>query len=356
MKRLLSISVAALCCICYGSGKAYLTVKVVDSETAEPVPNIHVRCDFANFSRGWVIAAKDNRDDASTDAKGICRLSGFTEAGEASCVARGNAGYYNSGWYALNYQERSFLKLGRWMPDNVVVTVRLDRIVSPIPLYVKKAVGVYRHRERSDRIIDTTYKELSTALLKTNNVRNVRNATMAFDMIEGDWLPPIGNGNVADIAFTFNEDVLGWKIAEGHGVSIHKKYKMNALISIAGDGNGIVEVPSDQNAGIKLRTAPSNGYVNTLTRWRGWFGGGDGSKTDCDKNRCYAFRIRTVYDDDGNVKSAYYGKIYGDFDLSGLEGVSFIYYLNPTPNDRNLEWDMTNNVCPDPGDIGNPRP
>ena len=347
---------ASVYCTSYGSGRAYITVKVIDADTGRPIPKIRVEGGFLNSSPSWGVAGKDDNDESTTDRNGFCRLSGCTDMGESCCIVRCNAGYYNSGWYALNYQERSFLKLGRWMPDNVVVTVRLDRIVSPIPLYVKKAVGVYRHRERSDRIIDTTYKELSTALLKTNNVRNVRNATMAFDMIEGDWLPPIGNGNVADIAFTFNEDVLGWKIAEGHGVSIHKKYKMNALISIAGDGNGIVEVPSDQNAGIKLRTAPSNGYVNTLTRWRGWFGGGDGSKTDCDKNRCYAFRIRTVYDDDGNVKSAYYGKIYGDFDLSGLEGVSFIYYLNPTPNDRNLEWDMTNNVCPDPGDIGNPRP
>ena len=51
-----------------------------------------------------------------------------------------------------------------------------------------------------------------------------------------------------------------------------------------------------------------------------------------------------------------YGKIYGDFDVETLCGVSFIYYLNPTPNDRNLEWDMKINLCPTPGDIGNPQP
>ena len=42
-------------------------------------------------------------------------------------------------------------------------------------------------------------------------------------------------------------------------------------------------------------------------------------------------------------------KIYDDFDLVNFEGVGFLYYLNPTPNDRNLEWDMRNNLCPNPG-------
>ena len=353
MKRLLSVSVAALCCAGYGSGKAYLTVKVVDSETAEPIPNIHVRCDFANFSRGWGIAAKDNRDDASTDAKGICRLSGFTEAGEASCVARGNAGYYNSGWYSLHYQERSLLKFGRWLPDNAVVTVRLDRIVNPIPLYVKFAIGEYRERNWAH------YKQLikKRDFSVTNDVPVVTNEKLSYDLIKGSWLPPHGDGEICDIQFVFNENVLGWKEGRGYdGTSVSKMYRTTAAITMPGEGNGLVEAPLRENAGIKLRTAPLNGYANNLTRWRGWFGGGDGLKTDRDKNRCYAFRIRTVYDEDGNIKSAYYGKIYDDFDVSSLEGVRFLYYLNPTPNDRNLEWDTKNNLCPRPGDIGEPGP
>lgn len=60
------------------------------------------------------------------------------------------------------------------------------------------------------------------------------------------------------------------------------------------------------------------------------------------------------------IRSAIYGKMYGDFKIVGkknvIKGVSFLYYLNPTPNDRNLEWDMTNNLCPKPGFIGNPLP
>ena len=75
-----------------------------------------------------------------------------------------------------------------------------------------------------------------------------------------------------------------------------------------GKGNGVVEMPSNKGSGIKIRTVRYNGYINTFSRWKGWFGGGDGIKTDCDKNRNYAFCIRTKYDASGNVESAYYGK------------------------------------------------
>ncbi len=42
-------------------------------------------------------------------------------------------------------------------------------------------------------------------------------------------------------------------------------------------------------------------------------------------------------DERGNIVSAHYGKIYGDF-------MQFSYYLNPTPNDRNVEFDPKQNL------------
>ena len=57
----------------------------------------------------------------------------------------------------------------------------------------------------------------------------------------------------------------------------------------------------------------------------------------------------------GEILEACYGKIYGDIgtvaDKKNLYGVTFLYYLNPKPNDRNLEWDMKNNLCPNPGNV-----
>ena len=58
---------------------------------------------------------------------------------------------------------------------------------------------------------------------------------------------------------------------------------------------------------------------------------------------------------------AWYGKIYGDMKIwagenYSVNGVSFRYYLNPNPLDRNLEWDMKTNLCPNPGSLGQLQP
>ena len=254
-----------------------------------------------------------------------------------------------SGYYPVTIANDTITLL----PGCQVNTARLDRVVNPIPLWVRAANGEYRARSQAYYELSIKKRDFSV----TNGVPVVKDEKVSYDLVKGAWLPPHGDGETCDIQFVFNENVLGWKEDKGYdGTFVMKLYRTTTAISMPGQGNGIVETPSRENAGIKLRIAPEAGYRNNLTRWHGWFGGGDGIKTDSKKGRCYAFRIRTKYDDNGKIKSAYYGKIYDDFDVSSLEGVRFLYYLNPTSNDRNLEWDMQHNLCPKPGDIGNPRP
>ena len=352
MKSMVLITVV-LCYHALWAGRASFSVCVLDADTGLPINGVKIEGAFLNYSRGWNASAKDNNVDAWTDSNGCAKLSGNTEAGVGGYRIIRTPGYYNAEWTEIEFSEQSLLGLGAWIPSGIVSTARLDRVITPIPLYVKNAVGKYREKSIAYHRIFKKDRDLS----ETNNVPVVKDALLAYDMLKGDWLPPHGNGKVCDIQFLFNETVLGWKEGRGYdGISLSKKYKMTMTISMPGEGNGLVEIPCRENAGIKVRTAPSEGYVNSTDRWFGWFGGGDGDKTDCDKNRCYAFRIRTKYDDSGNIKSAYYGKVYGDFDMRDIDGVRFLYYLNPTPNDRNLEWDMKNNLCPDPGGTWAPKP
>ena len=55
----------------------------------------------------------------------------------------------------------------------------------------------------------------------------------------------------------------------------------------------------------------------------------------------YVFRVRTQLENDGTVISAYYGKLYDAFQVHvrdiGID-VSFLYFLNPSQNNRNLEY------------------
>lgn len=48
-------------------------------------------------------------------------------------------------------------------------------------------------------------------------------------------------------------------------------------------------------------------------------------------------------------------EIDGD-DKKGVTKIAFIYYFNPKPLDRNLEWDMKNNLCPRPRGLSMPMP
>jgi hypothetical protein len=102
--------------------------------------------------------------------------------------------------------------------------------------------------------------------------------------------------------------------------------------------------------GSQLRSsheAPETGYGSSLSlpqgnsKERGQYG-----MADEDKN--YFFRVRTVLDERGQVVSCLYGKIYGRIEYFPVSyktaKVRFTYYLHPTPNDRNVEFDPKRNL------------
>lgn len=351
--RIVILCVSILCGHILWAGRASFYVCVLDADTGLPIKGAKIEGAFLNYSRGWNESAKDNNVDAWTDSNGYAKLSGNTEAGVGGYRILRTPGYYNAEWTEIEFREQSLLRLGAWIPSGIVSTTRLDRVVNPIPLWVKGVNGEYRARSQAYYELSIKKRDFSV----TNGVPVVKDEKLSYDLVKGAWLPPHGDGETCDIQFVFNENVLGWKEDKGYdGTFVMKLYRTTTAISMPGQGNGIVETPSRENAGIKLRIAPEAGYRNNLTRWHGWLGDGDGIQTDSKKGRCYAFRIRTEYDENGKIKSAYYGKIYDDFDVSSLEGVRFLYYLNPTSNDRNLEWDMKNNLCPNSKDNGEPQP
>ena len=179
---------------------------------------------------------------------------------------------------------------------------------------------------------------------------------MKFDLIKGDWLPPIGKGEYADICFTrLEREDLG--IGTNFNGRTSLAYRDGMMVEFLGDGNGLIEIPSKKTDGIKIRTAPLDGYKADYLVTKGkdksvkYF-------TSSNPDRNFAFRIRTKKDKNGKIVSAYYGKIYGDIEIKkpytvevSVAAPSFMYYLNPKSLDRNLEWDMKTNLCPNPGSI-----
>jgi len=152
---------------------------------------------------------------------------------------------------------------------------------------------------------------------------------VGYDLAVGDWVAPNRKGINADIIFQ--------KTAYRKSGADYE-YKVKVTFPKIGDGFQIYTIP-DAEKGSSLRSpheAPIAGYQPELVKERSAHPG-QPAKNDDDPNRIYLFRVRTAIDDRGNVVSAHYGKIYGDF-------MQFCYYLNPTPNSRDIEFDGKHNL------------
>lgn len=75
----------------------------------------------------------------------------------------------------------------------------------------------------------------------------------------------------------------------------------------------------------------------------------ENNKQTLDEDLNYFFRVRTKRNEKGEIVSALYGKIYGPIEFriftNGMDA-QFTYYLNPTPNDRNTEFEAKRNLFP----------
>ena len=343
MKKELFYSFIFVSLSCFAD-KAYIKAMVLDRCSEAPIQGVEVKAWF-KVDIGWRAWSEPTpiiTDVKTTDSCGICGLEGRTNVGHISCeVVNPPSGYY--GAYGGDFQYNRKSLFGVWQPDNLVVTIKLQRVEKPIPLFVKQIFS------RASASVSSNYFDIGKG-------------KMQFDLIKGSFLPPIGRGEYADIVFTrLEREDLGIGTTFKGSITA-PAYRDGMSIRFTGEDNGLVEVPSEKTAGIKIRTAPENGYTPDYLVAKGrdknvkYF-----SSSNPDRN--FAFRIRTKKDKNGKIVSAYYGKIYGDIVIKKPYGVeelvaapSFMYYLNRNPLDRNLEWDMKNNLCPNPGSLSQSMP
>ena len=326
--------------------EAHISAYVIDVVNQMPLRGAKMVASFEDDIgwRAWTESPKPDIVLGVSDSKGFCHFSGRTNCGRSSCwIEEAPLGYYkpNHGSGIVKYERRSLF--GVWQPDNVVVTLALQRVEHPIPLYVYHVI-LDGGRESVGGFDGT-------------------NAVLRFDFVVGDWMPPHGKGKYSDMSIVT-------KLQIGEALNIWRSHKTTfydfiSMIEFHGVGNGLIEKSvRGSNYGIRIRTAPESGYVSKKVmhfgrRKKNVSGPAIYPEyyTESDDDCCYCFRVRSRYDDSGNLIEAYYGKIYGDFRFKGTEKhgfhcVSFLYYLNPTSLDRNLEWDMKNNLCPKKLNLG----
>jgi hypothetical protein len=267
------------------------TLRVVD-ERGQPLSGANVAIGY-QIPPGPDESIAVDRKTGTTDTNGIFRASKRSRAFELVFLAQ-KAGYYESSIrHELGYQYDAL----KWNPTATLV---LKRIVQPISMYAKRV----------------------------NTAVPAFNKPVGYDLSSGDWVTPYGKGTNADMLFTAHLE----KRAEND-------WDHKLVINFPNQGDGIQPFTmSSADKASKFHSpheAPLSGYVPTWTKLRNR-NPDRAQQYEYDEELKFFFRVRTVSDEKGNIKSAHYGKIYGDF-------MRFNYYFNPTANSRNIEFDPSKN-------------
>jgi hypothetical protein len=183
---------------------------------------------------------------------------------------------------------------------------------------------------------------------------------LGYDFQAGDWIKPYGKGTTADIRFRFHQEFKGWDDNEQKLQELRKspynrdvseqefklrmgKWAGELEISFPGEQEGLFEESRflDYSELKMPHQAPIDGYQPTIR-----YTASTSSPPTARENVGFFLRTRVKLDQAGNIISANYAKVMGDFYLGATGVVLFAYYFNPTPNDRNLEFDPKQNLFP----------
>jgi hypothetical protein len=199
---------------------------------------------------------------------------------------------------------------GKWQPWDPTVTLEIKEVLKPIPMYV------FSYGEDWDRHKVPEYGK-----------------AIGFDLMKADWIAPYGKGETADFIFTLDCKLGGMTSAK------YQTFDATLTLTFSNDGDGIQHVYSHPSKGSAFRLprfAPEDGYA---TNWsKSTFHHENEMSRDTREDQNYFFRVRTRKDASGKIVSALYGKIHGEIAYTWSRLIKFKYYLNPTPNDRNMEF------------------
>ncbi|MEN9840359.1 MAG: hypothetical protein RL376_159 [Verrucomicrobiota bacterium] len=297
---------------------AKMTFKVTD-DAGVPIQGIEVSTStFAEWERGEGFGRSINDlDRTTTDKEGLAALETPSLRGSFAYGPVPNGSYYDIP--SLRYQFKAVVN-GRWEPWNPRLEIVVPRILNPIPLHAR-------------RLGESPRLELPTL------------GPVGFDLLVSDWVAPHGIGKRADLVFAHKVNVPA--------ANEDAPFDSAFTITFANPGDGIQSRLA--KSAVRLlelpREAPGEGYEPRLERRVTWAGNGTPVQLGTKEGQNYFFRVRTVLDPSGKVISALYGKIYGDIQFFATPASNgkarFTYYLNPTPLDRNLEFNPKRNLFPD---------
>lgn len=229
--------------------------------------------------------------------------------------------YYNNTFRYMYLHPSKNVKEGKWQPWNPTLTMVLNERINPIPMYANWKCGI-------------------TPI-------PIRNEWIGLDMTKNEWLPPYGNGVHADVEIIHEWD--GKVAAEYTGSTLRIRfpdkdagyyafhYEVRKMYDTVRFKSPYHALPNET---YQKEMIFSEKFDPQTKKWeRHLFPDGTG----------YIFRTRTRFDNDGQLVGAHYGKIYQPAPpiftfWFGTSRIHLPFYLNPTENDTNIEFDPKQNL------------
>lgn len=305
---LIAFVLSSSSCFALDQGRySELNVRVVD-ETGDPVSGADAKIGFS-FASG-------NR--GLTDEDG--RIS--------------HAGKQTGTWFVQIKKEGYYETAGDgpMAAPPPLVTVVLKRKIDPVPMVVGEVPGGF---------LPATGKPIE------------------YDLEKADWLPPYGNGSKADLTF---EGEMVVTERDGRGSPATWWVELSMSFSNPDDGfivfDGVVPIERNdpESELVSIQKAPEAGYQQREMLQRVVREPYRRTSSFNADTHYMVFRVRTELDEDGNALSGHYGKIYRPMHAGPLFPknsiwLKSIFYFNPTPNNRSLEFNKEN-LNPNPPSRG----
>lgn len=287
----------------FGPHQWTATVKTIGEE-GNPIVGANVSVQYT------VPISPDSSEKTYGEVKGMTDTNGMFVASHTDSSLGLGIVVEKSGYYSTHWGHEFYFDEKRRHPS---FTLTLRKIGNPIPMCAKKEETKVQQEDKP----------------------------MGFDLMAGDWVTPLGKGFHSDLFFTVHRKIVSMN-----------EYDCTLTVTFPNKGDGIAVAPSEPDTGSTFRTsrtAAENGYQPELDLRYSNTGNSPSVFG-------YFIRVRTELNQDGTIKSALYGKIPGGFTFYvGTQvpraGMGFNYYLNPTPNDRNLEFDTRKNLTKDLGEF-----
>ena len=294
MKKCL-LTLLALCLLATSCNGVTRTVRVtVTGEDGTPIKDADVAVKYLGYQ-------KTTRKEGQSNEQGVFSATGSTPL-------RMTVGIEKDGYYKTHSG-----RLSRTQNHDVTFVLREKR--NPIPLYAKREIITFP----------------------------INREWLGYDFQTGDWTAPHGEGKTIDLWLKCDTEKVNsgrYKDAKG---SLEIKFREDEGLLLVQDDYlplSIMKMP---------HLAPQTGYQNTFHRFEESY-----RNKEFRTNTGYFFRTR-VRKEGKHIVSAHYGKFLKDirFDPRDMSrkgkpkefGTTiFTYYFNPTPNDRNLEFDPKRNL------------